>query len=40
MLENLKESSINEEKDSFDLINLSSDMNLIDINLNPAKELE
>lgn len=39
-LQLVKEGTQQEEKDSFDLLNFSSDMNLAGINLNSGKDLE
>lgn len=39
-LENVNEGCLQEEKDSFDLLNFSNDANLNGMNLKPMKELE
>lgn len=39
-LQLVKEGTQQEEKDSFDLLNFSNDINLADINLNAGKDLE
>ena len=39
-LEKVKDGAIIEEKDSFDMLNFSNDLNLAGVNLNQGKELE